>query len=235
MMRVLIWGILSLLFVACHATPVGVCDIDANAREGILLKTSTQIEGNTRDAVVKVFSMQQDDLSFGTGTLYRYKGEVIVITSAHVLGSPSNVTVVSTSLFDTVAKVVYFDRDKDIAVLSVPDHKQLKPMRLAPIRDKNVKVGLDVVYTGFPNMTGPLTMRGYIAGSEGGLLVLHSYAWNGASGSSIFTRSGNLVGILMAIEVGQGFYGYPTSIEDVVYIVPIWLLDFDQLDRNLKI
>ena len=39
----------------------------------------------------------------------------------------------------------------------------------------------------------------------------------------------------MAIEVGQGFYGYPTSIEDVVYIVPIWLLDFDQLDRNLKI
>ena len=45
---------------------------------------------------------------------------------------------------------------------------------------------------------------------------------------------GRLVGILIALDVGTGILGEPTVIEDVVVVVPIWKLDFDELDNGLS-
>ncbi len=63
---------------------------------------------------------------------------------------------------------------------------------------------------------------------------MHSYGWSGASGSSVFDNEGRLVGILVALDVGPGIIGIPNIIEDVVIVVPIWMLNFDILDKSLN-
>ena len=65
-------------------------------------------------------------------------------------------------------------------------------------------------------------------------IYLHSYAWPGSSGSSGLDEDGKLIGILSAISVGPGMYGMPMPIEDIVIVAPIWKLNFDLLDMNLK-
>ena len=85
-------------------------------------------------------------------------------------------------------------------------------------------------------MTGLLTIEGYIAGIHPrGDIYMHSYGWSGASGSAVFDMRGRLVGVLVAIDVGQGYVGFPTIIEDVVVVVPIWKLNFSLLESVLNI
>ena len=42
------------------------------------------------------------------------------------------------------------------------------------------------------------------------------------------------MGVLTAVGVGIDMDGEPSAIEDVVYITPIWDLNFGLLDLNLK-
>ena len=64
---------------------------------------------------------------------------------------------------------------------------------------------------------------------------MHSYGYSGASGSAVFDLNGRLVGVLVALDVGQGYVGIPSIIEDIVIVVPIWKLQFELLDLNLHI
>ena len=50
----------------------------------------------------------------------------------------------------------------------------------------------------------------------------------------MFDNEGRLVGILVALDVGPGIIGMPNIIEDVVIVVPIWMLNFDILDKSLN-
>ena len=79
-----------------------------------------------------------------------------------------------------------------------------------------------------------LTIKGYIAGVHPqGHIYMHSYGWPGASGSAVLDEHGRLVGVLFAVDVGTGIVGFPSIIEDVVIVVPIWKMNFDLLDLNL--
>ena len=51
----------------------------------------------------------------------------------------------------------------------------------------------------------------------------------------MFDTDGHLVGILYALDVGPDVTGLPTIIEDVVIVVPIWMLHFELLDLNLEV
>ena len=235
-MRYLFGGILSLLFIACQSNPIGVCENNSELTETIVVKTATALERDSRDATVEVHSLRQNGTGLGTGTVYKYKGQIIVLTAAHVLGSVDNMAMISTGFEKVVAKVVYFDKEADLAVLVIPEITSVEPMKFRPIKKDSLRVGQDLVYSGYPNVSTLLTIRGYVSGFYSkDYIAIHSYGWSGASGSSIFTTNGRLVGVLMAIDVGEGLFGMPNIIEDIVVVVPIWRLDIDLLNANLGI
>ena len=93
--------------------------------------------------------------------------------------------------------------------------------------EQEVSVLSETFYTGYPNGLGPLTFRGAIAGlSEESYLYLHSYAWPGSSGSGVFSYDGNLIGILIALNVGFTGAGYDV-LEDLVIVTPLFMIDWE--------
>ena len=235
-MRYLFGGILSLLLIACQSTSFGVCGTDFEASETQVVRSATRLAGDSREATVMVYSLRPKGMASGTGTVFKYKGNTIVVTAAHVIGGTDNQITVATGHEEVVASIVYYDATTDLAVLSIPDLTSVKSMKLRPFKEKYLKIGQDVIYSGFPNVTGLLTIEGYIAGIHPrGDIYMHSYGWNGASGSAVLDLSGRLVGVLIALDVGQGYVGYPSIIEDVVVVVPIWKLEFELLDLNLGV
>ena len=82
-----------------------------------------------------------------------------------------------------------------------------------------VKVGQKVLYTGYPNLTGPLTIYGTVSGfSVDDSIILQSYAWGGASGSAVLDYRGRLIGIVVGIEVVTSMTGLPSENENVILI-----------------
>jgi len=233
-MRYLFGGILSLLLIACQSTSFDVCSGGFETTEVQVVRSTTRLAGNTRNATVEVFSVRPQGVAFGTGTVFKYKGKTIVLTAAHVIGGVENTIGIAIGDEETEAILVYYDESTDLAVLIIPDITSVKPMNLRPLKERNLKIGQDVIYSGYPNLSGLLTIEGYIAGLHPrGDLYMHSYGWSGASGSAVFDTSGRLVGVLVALDVGQGYVGMPSIIEDVVVVVPIWKLNFNILDTIL--
>ena len=235
-MRYLFGGILSLLLIACQSPSFGVCSTDVKTSEAQVVNSTTRLANASREATVMVYSLRPKGMASGTGTVFKYKGNTIVITAAHVLGGMDNQITVSTGYEEVVAEPVYYDVATDLAVLLIPDLTSIDSMKLRPLKERNLRIGQDVVYSGFPNVTGLLTIEGYVAGVHPrGDIYMHSYGWSGASGSAVFDLSGRLLGVLIALDVGQGYVGLPSIIEDVVVVVPIWKLQFELLDLNLGV
>ena len=234
-MRYLFWGIISLLMLSCTAPSFEVCPTSGDTEEYRVVKTETRLEARSRNATVKVMASKDGHIAVGTGTIFRYKGHNIVITAAHVIGGPPYIVAVLTDREYVMAEVVYFDSEADLAVMTVPDVGGIPPIPLRPALNSSVKIGSDVLYAGFPNDGVLFTIRGYVTAIHPeGDIYLHSYAWPGSSGSSVFDSRGRLVGVLSAIGVGTGIMGVPMAIEDVVLVVPISDLNFELLDINLK-
>ena len=234
MMRSLIGGLLSFFIVACNGQTPVVCKNIKMMSETTVIKTSTRLESKTRDATVEIYSDRTSGLSFGTGTLFKYKNKNIVITSAHVLGDDSNGVIVAIAGEEATAEVIYYDSENDLAVLILPELPHLQPIKLRLSKPDDVKIGQDLLFSGHPNMMGLLTIRGYVAGMYGtSQIIMHSFGWSGASGSAVFSKNGKLVGILMAIGVGPGMYGEAAHMEDIVFLVPAWKLDLELLENNM--
>jgi S1-C subfamily serine protease len=234
-MRYLFWGVISLLMVAPAPTSIGVCEAGYHAENHKVVKTSTRLESKSRSATIKILAATPTGTAIGTATTFRYKGYTIAITAAHVIGGSPYLVAALTDVQYEMAKVIYFDSEADIAVLLLPELVGVKPMPLRSVKEENVRIGQETLYSGFPNDHDLFTIRGYVSGVErSGAFYLHSYAWPGASGSCVFDEYGRLMGVLTAIGVGIDLDGARTAIEDVVYVTPIWNLNFELLDLNLK-
>ncbi len=85
-----------------------------------------------------------------------------------------------------------------------------------------------VVYTGYPNTLGPLTISGEIAGfSPSQHAYMISYAWQGSSGSGVFDHSGKYIGYVVAIDIGQTEHGIQI-LQNVVLVVPAFNVDWNK-------
>ena len=136
--------------------------------------------------------------------------------------------------------VVLFDnsRPSDLAVLVVKEQLMTRtPMELKLRKQIHDAIAEDVVYTGDPGHHRQMTIFGNISGIEtDGSVIMHSYAWGGASGSSVFDSKGRLVGILKAVDVNRSRVSpFPQITEDMVWLSPGWLLSLEDLEKILKI
>jgi len=175
----------------------------------------------------------------GSGTYYKIDGHYVVLTAAHVVHMTEVAFVEGRNDEVAMGHVVYRDEQNDLAVILIPELDSRKAMKYKPVSEGDFR-GTEVLYTGFPARHDLFTAYGRIAGATSqGNLLLHSYAWMGASGSNIFDTRGRLVGVLYAVDLGSSPYDPyrvlpPHVVEDVVHVSPVWRLDMDAIVSDIE-
>tara|TARA_R110001592_G_scaffold306592_1_gene579606 strand:+ start:343 stop:1098 length:756 start_codon:yes stop_codon:yes gene_type:complete len=193
----------------------------------------SNVSDRARNAAVKVVNVGDGFSAQGSGTMFKVDGQFIVITAAHVVQDAESVIITTPEGLGYFGTPLMTNHELDYAVLLVPEIAGRTPLRLRPLQEQQFRVGAHVTYTGFPNGHNLLSISGELSGTaRGNHLIMHSYAWPGSSGSCVFDNQGRLVGVLRAVDVGTAIL--PQIIEDIVWIVPAWRLNYDALHVLLQ-
>tara|TARA_Y100001963_G_scaffold92422_1_gene127239 strand:- start:7326 stop:8105 length:780 start_codon:yes stop_codon:yes gene_type:complete len=189
----------------------------------------------SRQSAVQVYSFDVRDggISAMTGTYLIYKNKYFVLTAAHGIYSPCAFTniivdeelypckqyVLADTQWDYV--VIQVDPIADRVPVKVPDHIPHRQEWIHELATQNT-----IFYTGYPNDGGPYTFDGRVVGyNENMAMFVDSYGWSGSSGAGVFSQSGNLIGWVMALEVGQTEFG-PQVLENFIWVIPLFKIDW---------
>ena len=192
----------------------------------------------SRLSTVQIISMVPDEglISAFTGTYFEAYGDFFVVSVAHGIHGPCEYTkIVFDDKLYSCKKYIYVDTHVDYSIIQIDEILERKPIKIPRDLPKNKQwiksysILNKVVYTGYPNTLGPLTISGEIAGfSPSQHAYMISYAWQGSSGSGVFDHSGKYIGYVVAIDVGQTELGLQI-LQDVVLIVPAFNIDWTKV------
>jgi S1-C subfamily serine protease len=149
--------------------------------------------------------------SGGTGFLIDAKG--YVLTNAHVVQNASHIAVQNNNGSDLNATVIYMDAHRDLAILKIADKKFKAPSSIPySIKKTGAEISESIYTLGYPR-NDIVYGEGYLAaqtGLNGDTLTcqIAIAANRGNSGSPIFNRNGEIIGILS---------GKQTSAEGAVF------------------
>lgn len=184
------------------------------------------------NSAVRVVSMdiEKGAMSSLSGTYFVYHGKYYILTSAHgIVGSCKKIFVMHLDETSNCKDMIVINRKNDYAIFEVEEmfsRKAISIPRALPNWRNSYNILDKIYYTGYPNSIGPTTWTGNISGFTGDYIIVQSYAWSGASGSGIFDEKGELIGIIMALDVGSNEFGYQV-LNNFLVVVPIWQVDFD--------
>ena len=190
----------------------------------------------SRQSAVRVlsFDVVQGMVSTSSATYFEYGGEYFILTTSHgLLGGCDSIQIEAEGELYDCEEVLVTNEIVDYAILRVDKINQRKPIKFPRHMTtgtlewkKTLSLLNEIVYTGYPNSIGPLTIEGTIMGFDSyGLIYVQSYAWSGSSGSGVFDKRGNLIGYILAIDVGNTEFGN-AILENVILVVPIYKVDW---------
>ena len=192
----------------------------------------------SRDSAVRVISIDPTNghVSTFSGTYIKSYGSYFVATVAHGLLGTCEFTkiVYAQELYDCV-KMIEKNDTQDYAVLQIEEIPTRVPIKIPRDLPKNQQwkhaftLQNRVIYTGYPNSIGPLSIGGNISGANGtNFIYIDSYAWEGSSGSGVFDSKGRFIGYVIAIDVGATEFGVQV-LNNVVLVVPSFKIDWTKL------
>ena len=189
----------------------------------------------SRNSAVRLISVDGNSgmVSTFSGTYVKSYGNYFVVTVAHGMAGPCEFTkvVYNRELYDCV-KVIEINDMQDYAVIQVGEIKSRTAVRIPQDLPRNKQwhhsftALSEVVYTGYPNSIGPLSVGGKVAGANGTeFIYLDSYAWEGSSGAGVFDSKGKYIGYVVAIDVGSTDFGVQV-LNNVVLVIPAFKIDW---------
>ncbi len=192
----------------------------------------------SRESAVRLISIDASSgqVSTFSGTYIKSYESYFVVTVAHGMAGACEFTkvVYAEQLYDCL-KIIEKNDALDYAILQV----EPIPTRVAVVIPRDLPKNQQwkeafslhnkVVYTGYPNSIGPLSISGYVSGASGtNFIYLDSYAWEGSSGSGVFDSKGRFIGYVIAIDVGATEFGIQV-LNNVVLVVPSFKIDWTKL------
>tara|TARA_Y100000593_G_C4299752_1_gene332704 strand:+ start:940 stop:1713 length:774 start_codon:yes stop_codon:yes gene_type:complete len=252
MLRFLKWvkvGFWALVSTALVALLVGIGIIDQNrppSWEKIMHgdKISAEYPADYRRAIEKsrlsAVRVRSTSLSFWgstatmTGTYFIASNKHYVITVHHGIIGPCWLVVVDhRSTSSQCKEYVVKDEVLDYVIMELdeplPNRTPIKIPQDLPAGTKNwensYSLLTNIIYTGYPNTLGPLTLKGDVAGYAPEYLYVFSHAYGGASGSGIFTKDGHYIGYLVAVDLGSTELGIDV-LENIVIVAPSFNVDW---------
>ena len=183
-------------------------------------------EKRVRNAAVKVVTGG----GHGSGTVVQYKDLTLVFTAKHVAdGKLGQQYLINKDIEQRNATLIYQSKEHDIAILVVPSgFDRIKAMNWNPA--SKYDIGTDIIYSGHPSWHKLMSFNGRIVGYEevagsGTQIIVNTYGWVGCSGSGVYNKKGELIGILYGVDVQ---YAYGTQIqENMIWVAPIKNVNMD--------
>jgi hypothetical protein len=189
----------------------------------------------SRSSAVQVMSMDLDDagISVSTGTYIKIKGKYFVLTTSHGVGDACMFTqiIVGEEIYEC-KQYILRDPQTDYLIMQInpiPSRQAVLIPTWMP-RGHQWETALatqnTIFYTGFPNQGGPYTFDGRIvAYRETEAIFVDSYGWSGSSGAGVFSSDGKLIGYIMALEVGETYFGRQV-LENFIWVIPLFKVDW---------
>ena len=216
--------------------PFTEADIDDVRNVGRLLNAQQRAAViASRQSTVQVMSLSLETgmTSLSSATYVKYKDNHFVLTTAHgIIGGCMTIQIIVDDELHNCEQLVLEDRDADyvlIGVDKIPSRVAVDVNTQVPHRSEWIRelATLNTVYyTGYPNNGGPYTFEGRIAGYNAHeAIFVDSYGWSGSSGAGVFSASGNLIGYIMALEVGETYFGREV-LENFVWVIPLFRVDW---------
>ena len=174
--------------------------------------------------------------SGGTGFLIDAKG--FLVTNYHVIQNASHIAVQNNGGNDLNATVVYFDAQRDLAVLKITDPKFKSPSSIPySIKRNSAKISEPIYTLGYPR-NDIVYGEGYVAaetGFNGDTLTcqIAIAANRGNSGSPIFNRNGEIIAILSTKQ--NAAEGAVFALESKYIYTALTELKKDTTYQNIKI
>ncbi len=207
-------------------------DANISGYHNVSLKKAIKKSRQSSVRIVSIFPEEQL-ISTSSGTYFESYGGYFVVSVAHGIGGPcENTKIVVDDVVHDCKKYIYIDQNQDYSIIQVEKIENRKPIKIPQDLPKNnqwrksLSLLNKVVYTGYPNNIGSLTISGEVAGfSSSEYIYIISYAWQGSSGSGVFDHSGKYIGYVVAVDVGQTDLGVQI-LQNVVLIVPAYKIDW---------
>ena len=208
--------------------------------ENNVVSTTQHISASTirksRDSAVLVTSTNINfwsGTSTMTGTYFVANGRHYVLTVHHGIHGPCwLIQVIHEDEKYKCKEYVAVDEENDYVIMEMeaPLHNR-EPLRVP----QDLPHGSEwkpsysilnrIIYTGYPNTVGPLTLSGDVVGYGNEYVYIFSHAYGGASGSGVFTHDGKYIGYIVAIDVGTTELG-PDVLENLVIVAPAFNVDW---------
>ncbi len=190
----------------------------------------------SRSSAVQVASMDlaEGGISLSSGTYITFGDDFFVLTTSHGVGEVCALTqiIVDDKLYDCKGYVLR-DPQTDYIVIqldAIPGRTPVDIGRHTPHRaqwKQALSTQNTIFYTGFPNQGGPYTFDGKIVGYvEEEAIFVDSYGWSGSSGAGVFSAQGHLIGWVMALEVGETYFGQQV-LENFMWVIPLFNINWE--------
>jgi len=205
---------------APYPSALGPLDDPPNPGRPPVTSLSAAIDARVRASTVKVSGHECREIQEGSGWV---ASAGLVVTNAHVVAGERETTVQDATGNDHSARVVAFDPNRDLAVLSVPDlhapalslgtgfngvtgavygHPGGGPLTASPAKvgEEILAVGTDIYRT---------------RSSRRHVYVLAASLAPGDSGGALVDVSGNVIGVAFAIDPGRNDTAYALTDEEL--------------------
>lgn len=175
-----------------------------NAYKSSLLITATTEMGST---------------VIGSGNYFHIHGHRFILTAAHVVDGFLSIAAVERSGDAHEVKIIHIDRSIDMAILKADEElRYTKPIDYKT--PKKLEVGKEVFYCGQPNEIYFTNYNGRISGYTEQYVLVDIFAWPGASGSVIFDKEGQALGVISSVSMDAPT-GLPVLVPHIVRIGPV--------------
>jgi len=173
------------------------------------------------------------DVEFGDDAIdITFKDAEIVLTAQHVVAGAQAILVVERNGNLIPASVIYEDEKKDIAAVVLHGKPTItEAVKFKQKRDN--KIGKEVYHCGHPSIIPFNLSKGIITSLQGNHIVTDSFSLPGSSGSVVFGKSGDIIGIVVSVGFDQPF-GLPELIEEVVRVSLLDYLDIQGIVEALE-
>ncbi|MDR1993045.1 MAG: trypsin-like peptidase domain-containing protein [Nitrososphaerota archaeon] len=174
-----------------------------------------------RDSVVLIRSQTSTHGMQGSGFIYNYAGQIVIITNYHVVADATSLSVTFSDGKGYAAAILGTDPYVDIAILTLTDSRAEKLNPVTIVSSSTLRVGEPVIAIGNPyGLVGSLTTgvvsatgRSLVEDTAGGFAIPNVIQTStpinpGNSGGLLLNSLGNVVGITTAIlsdSQGLGF------------------------------
>lgn len=176
----------------------------------------TGLKASYHSSVVIFSTTKSELLGEGSGNYFKIDKSFFILTAYHVVSNGEVIYVGEKNGDISVANIVYFDKENDIAILKT--NKQLKGTKAIKFKDnEKMFIGEKIFHTSNPDGEAWYISDGIIAKINKDRIMLNTFAWPGSSGAVVFNKNGNPIGIITSVKISYPL-GFPDVIEHIVVI-----------------